>query len=156
MRISDAFPSPYIKAEDLRGKDVNVDIVRVTLEEGQSSSGPWRRPIVYFLQASKGLMLNVTNARTIAQVTGSSEMNEWIGHRVTLYPTETQYEGRMVPCIRVRAIRHAVETTATSQSTTVVNSTNGTAGALPHPDADPLQSVFSNPTAQSETSSVFR
>ncbi len=38
------------------------------------------------------------------EVTGSALTEEWPGPQIRLYPTETQFQGDMVDCIRVKPI----------------------------------------------------
>ncbi|MCA9047422.1 MAG: hypothetical protein KDA89_01760 [Planctomycetaceae bacterium] len=45
--------------------------------------------------------MNKTNALIISGLY-SDETDEWIGCRITLYPTETQFGAKMVDCIRIR------------------------------------------------------
>lgn len=47
------------------------------------------------------LLLNKTNAATIAQMYGKSPA-DWVGKFVTLYPATTEVGGEMHDCIRVR------------------------------------------------------
>ena len=54
MRISAAFPSNYIKAADLQGRNVKVKIDRIEMEE----VGGEPKPSLYFLGKDKGMVLN--------------------------------------------------------------------------------------------------
>jgi hypothetical protein len=58
--------------------------------------------IVRFEETEQALIANMTNSRIIAGLYGD-DTDDWIGQRITLYPTETQFNGRMVPAIRVRS-----------------------------------------------------
>lgn len=58
MRISSAFPSKYIKSTDLQGKQVKAVMSHVETE----SIGDDDRPVLYFQNKEKGLVLNKTNA----------------------------------------------------------------------------------------------
>lgn len=100
----------YIFAYDLKGKDVTLTIERVvgavvTGEKGKKS----KKPIIFFketkvdeqTQQKKGLVLNATNGKSIASLYGN-ETDEWVGKRVTLYPTTTESGGETVDCIRIR------------------------------------------------------
>ena len=107
------FPSLYVKAADLRGKDVTLTIRKITVEKlnrmGTSKKEP--RPIVYFQETArkaeregvdeKRLVLNKTNARTIADLYGN-ETDDWIGQKITLYGTEVQFGRGRVEAIRIR------------------------------------------------------
>jgi len=103
MRMSDAFPSNYMKASDLRG-DTVVTIDRVEMEIVGQGRQAEKKPVVYFRQHDKGLVLNKTNANTIAKIAGSEEMDEWGGRRITLWPTDVESGGELVMGIRVRLV----------------------------------------------------
>ena len=51
MRVSAAFPSPYLKASDLQGRRIPVKILRVEMQE----LGDELKPVVYFEGKAKGL-----------------------------------------------------------------------------------------------------
>ena len=95
----DAFPSNFIKASDLKGRNVNLVIKAITQETiGQAGE---MKPMVTFLKVSKGFLLNVTNARTIEAVYGKT-FADWLGKTITLYPTTVSFQGSIVDCVRVR------------------------------------------------------
>jgi len=102
MNIQESFPSKYLKAADLKGRTVVVTIDRVEMEPvGQSRD---MKPVIYFAGKEKGMVLNKTNANKIMQITASPVTEEWIGHRIALYPTETSYQGDQVDCVRVKPV----------------------------------------------------
>lgn len=104
MDVRTLFDKAYIYAYDLQGRDVTVEIVKVTggtlVGTGGKSN---KKPVIFFKGSEKGLALNITNARTIAGLYGNSFKSEdWIGKRITLYPTTTTFGAQTVECIRVR------------------------------------------------------
>lgn len=99
MNIKSAFPSKYLQASDLQGQEVGVQMAGVATETiGQDS-----RPVLHFVGKSKGLVLNKTNATMIALSYGD-ETDAWRGQAITLFPTETDYQGKRVACIRVKVL----------------------------------------------------
>lgn len=99
--------SEYLGAWDLVDRngnpcDVTDEIVKVT--QGQVGSKKARKPIIFLRNAphGKGLAANSTNCKTIAKLIGSNDPGEWVGKRITLYPTTTEMAGETVDCIRVR------------------------------------------------------
>ena len=98
MRISEAFPSKYLSAADLADKTINVVIETVRLEEIGDQE---EKPVMYFKDINKGFVLNKTNATTIAGIHGD-DTTEWIGKSISLFPTQTEFQGRAVECIRVK------------------------------------------------------
>ena len=58
------------------------------------------KPVVYFENKEKGLVLNKTNATVIAAGYGP-ETDGWVGKPITLYPAKVSFQGQMVAAIRV-------------------------------------------------------
>lgn len=125
MDVRKLYDKAYIYAYDLEGRDVTVEIVRVTggtlVGTGGKSN---KKPVLYFKGTEKGLALNITNARVIAGLYGGFDSDKWIGKRITLYPTTTTFGSNTVDCIRIRpivpkgkgeAIRADVEQPTTSE-----------------------------------------
>jgi hypothetical protein len=101
MNINTAFPSNYLKAGDLAGTAVSVTIREVAMEEvGRTKE---KKPVVYFVGKDKGVVLNRVNSNKIAELAGSFDTEDWGGTVIALYPTETEFAGETVECIRVRA-----------------------------------------------------
>ncbi len=100
MNISDAFPSKYLKTDDLKGRDRAVTIEAVEMITLPNDQG--RKLALRFRGTEKQWIVNKTNANTIAKLLNSGVMEDWVGKQITLYPTETAYQGEMVDCIRVR------------------------------------------------------
>jgi hypothetical protein len=98
MRISGAYPSTYLKAADLQDRNVPVVIDKVVMELIVDE----HKPVVYFQNHERGLVLNKTNANNIAHIYGD-ETDDWIGKEIILYPTIVDFQGRSVDAIRVKA-----------------------------------------------------
>ena len=96
MRITEAFPTKYLKAGDLQKRRHTVTITQVVMEEGID------KPIIYFQGAQKGMACNKTNAMMIAQLYGD-DTDRWIGRQIELYEAQVLFEGKFVPAIRVQA-----------------------------------------------------
>ena len=98
MKISDVFPSKYLKAEDLEGANVTVTIEEVNREE----VGPKKESklVIRFANTRKKMVLNKTNAATIAKLYGE-ETDEWLGKRIILCSKDTEFQGEMVLALRV-------------------------------------------------------
>jgi hypothetical protein len=95
----DSIPSKWLKAADLGGKPHLVTIKRFSVE----TIGESPKPVVWFRELKKGLGLNITNGKRIEDICGSADPERWIGKHIVLFPTETEYKGETVDCIRVRA-----------------------------------------------------
>ncbi len=105
------FPSRYLRASDLRGKDVTMTIATVRVEELTMVGGRKAdKPVVYFDETrkrakdpddEKRLVINKTNAKTIAAKYGT-DTDGWTGKKITLYPAMVRFGGDTVEAIRIR------------------------------------------------------
>lgn len=102
MNIDSAFPSNYLKASDLGDKSPIVTIDRIEVEPIDRDKE--MKPVIYFKGKEKGLVLNRTNAKKIAELTGSKDTDDWSGCQIRVYATETEFRGEKVECIRVKAV----------------------------------------------------
>lgn len=99
MKISNAFPSKFLRADDLpQGRRVKVEIADVRMEVMEQSKD--QKPVCYFAAKDKAMVLNVTNANVIAAAFGD-ETDAWTGREIELYRDKTTFAGRVVDCIRV-------------------------------------------------------
>ena len=100
MKVNQMFPSKYLSAADLQGRQIQVIMDRVMMEQIRGEHGNEDKYVLYFQGKEKGLVLNVTNANTIAEFYGH-ETDEWTGRAITLYSTRVQFGNRMVDAIRI-------------------------------------------------------
>lgn len=98
MRVSDAFPSNYLKASDLQGRAVTVKMDKATME----TLGNDEKLVLYFIGKEKGMVLNKTNANNIAFIYGD-DTDLWHGQEIQLFEAMVDFQGKTVPAIRVRA-----------------------------------------------------
>lgn len=97
------YDSELLGAWDLEGRDQIVTIERVEAGELTASGNKKsRKPVMYFRGKKKGVVVNKTNLKTIANIVGSFRAKDWIGKRITIYPTKTMFGGEEKDCIRVR------------------------------------------------------
>jgi len=96
------FPSRYLDAATLQGRDVVVEIESVKMETLEGDKGEKdSKPCVRLKGKKKLWVLNKTNAKIIARLYGT-EVDGWRGKSVTLYPTTCEAFGETVECVRVR------------------------------------------------------
>ena len=100
ITMHDAFPSKYIKTPDLQGRARRLKIATVQIEK---VGGDDTKPVLYFIGAQKGLVLNKTKFGTLAMAFGDNS-DLWIGQSVDLVPDKTLFEGKMVDSIRLAAV----------------------------------------------------
>lgn len=98
MHIDEAFPSKYLRASDLQGRNITVKMDRVE----QEKIGDDIKLILYFVGKEKGMVLNKTNANNIASIHGG-ETDDWRDREITLVEAMVDYQGKSVPAIRIRA-----------------------------------------------------
>ena len=109
--LNQLYPSRFLKAEDLDGKDTSYTIQGLELEEvGQDQE---EKPILYFTEIDKGLVVNKTNFKAIAGIHGA-DSDDWPGKKITLYPTEVEFSGKTALGIRVRLPKPAAKPTTTA------------------------------------------
>jgi len=97
INVNDAFPSNYLKAADLQGRQVQVIMSNV----GYEKMGDDTKLVLFFEGKEKGLVLNKTNANNIAAIYGN-DTDGWFGKSVILVEALVDFQGRSVPAIRVR------------------------------------------------------
>ncbi len=101
MNVNDAFPSRYLKAADLGDAQPVLTIRDVKMEDVGKGAQKDRKPVVYFLDKEKGLVLNKTNASMIQKIVGSPDTDNWVGEKIKLKAVEVEFQGDVVNAIRV-------------------------------------------------------
>jgi hypothetical protein len=100
MQANQLCPSPHLEAADLCGKEKVVTMKSVGFKvvgEAKVSKG-----VIEFEEFDRGMVLNRTNLKRVIELHGT-ETDDWTGKKITLYPSETDFQGKTVPCLRVRA-----------------------------------------------------
>jgi hypothetical protein len=101
MKTGDVFPSKYLKAEDLDA-DVEVTIKNVEMAELKARDGKDEsKPVCFFEEGEKGLILNKTNWAAIAKQHGD-ESDDWTGKKVILTVLDVDSFGDIVSAIRIK------------------------------------------------------
>lgn len=109
------FPSIFLGAANLNGKDLTLTIRTLNVEEIKGTDGKAeKRPVLFFQEMTedakkKGLpadkevrwILNKTNAKTIASLYGN-DIEGWRGKRITLFSATVTAFGEMKEALRVR------------------------------------------------------
>lgn len=95
------FDRDFVGSYDLTGPSV-VTIAKV---EGGEVFTPGKNkkkkaPILSFSGRTKRMVLNITNTKIIAGLYGF-DTAAWIGKRITIFPTKTNFGNDVVDCIRV-------------------------------------------------------
>ena len=102
MKVGEAFPSKYLAASDIPVGGVTVTIESYEVTDIGQGERKQRKPVLYFRNAKKGLILNKTNARTIEAIFGTDELDDWVGQPVTLVARVVEFQGDEVEAIRIK------------------------------------------------------
>lgn len=103
MKVSEAFPSKYLKAEVdvFDGEPVNATIAVVEVQDFNDDGVKQWKFVLTFEEFDKQFVCNKTNSLTLSKLLGD-ESDDWPGRKITLYSTEVQYKNEMVPSIRIK------------------------------------------------------
>ena len=102
MKVSEMFPSKFLSASDIpMGKQVQVVIQSIEFETMNDGK---QKPILYFQDKQKGMVLNVTNANKIATMHGDETQN-WIGQHISINSEPVQ--GPNGPTTGLRVVPYA-------------------------------------------------
>ena len=104
MNINSAFPSKYLKAADAE-EDLVLTIADVKIEIIGQAPKQEQKPVVYFTEETKGMVLNKTNAKMIAKIAKSDNTDDWRGIVVRIIATEVEFQGDLVMSLRVREVK---------------------------------------------------
>lgn len=99
MNTNEMFPSKYLKASDIPSPRV-LTMTDVVFETLKGENGDEEKPVLYFKEVEKGMVLNRTNAMTITALYGD-ETDEWAGQRVTLQSMDVEAYGKTTAALRV-------------------------------------------------------
>lgn len=116
MKINDAFPSKYLKASDAEDGDLVLTIVRVKMETIGQGAKAEQKPVVYFKEVEKGMVLNKTNAKMIEKIAKSDDTDLWTDIKVRVIATEVEFQGDLVMSLRVREPQRGKKTERESEA----------------------------------------
>ncbi|WMI80939.1 hypothetical protein [Anaerotignum sp. MB30-C6] len=91
------------EADFASGQEVTVTIAAVTKESVKNADGSAEKIVIHFVENCKPMILNVTNSKAIAKVTGEKLVEKWKGARIQLYiDPKVRAFGEVVAALRVR------------------------------------------------------
>jgi hypothetical protein len=98
MRIDHAFPSNYLRSGDVPDNStLELTMTHVAIEK----IGDDEKPVLFFAEDKKGLVLNKTNSNNITTLYGP-ETENWAGKKVTLFTAMVDFRGSAVEAIRIK------------------------------------------------------
>jgi hypothetical protein len=102
-KISEFYPSNYLRAADLGGTEKIATIDRVESVEFDDGGRKRTKPVVHFRNPGlKGLVANKTNCMRIAAAVGTEDTDAWPGKQVVLYPDLVEFQGKVSEAVRVK------------------------------------------------------
>jgi hypothetical protein len=108
-KLSDFFPGKYLKAGDLNGQEKIATIDRVEVGQFENDGKKQTKPIVFFRDGLKPMVINKTNFAIIAAACGD-DSDGWAGRRIALSPDTVAFGGRVQETIKVRRAPAQTET----------------------------------------------
>ena len=102
MTSIDSLFGNYLNKNDIV-KDTQVKVKEVKVElVGQDQE---KKAVLYFESLDKGLTVNRTNGDTIAEITGTREVEGWVGSEFILFFEPTViYAGKKTGGIRIKPL----------------------------------------------------
>lgn len=101
--LDDLFPSKYLKASDVAEADLVVTIKGIDQETMKNQEGKEeKKPVLFFKEVQKGIVLNQTNAKQIAKLHGP-DVDQWTGKKIALFSMEVDAFGETKDAIRIRS-----------------------------------------------------
>jgi len=91
---SGAFPSKYLTAADIEGKNFPATIERIEYEKMRDGG---EKPVAYLEGMNKAVVLNKTKAKFLTELTKSESFDDWIGVKVQIRNGVTNFAGDELP-----------------------------------------------------------
>jgi hypothetical protein len=103
MHYLKLYPSKYLSVADIpeESGELTITIDRYAREEVKNENGVEEKTLLYFSDFEKPLVLNKTNANSIALKHGP-DVTAWKGKAVTFRESVTTLKGQERPCVRVK------------------------------------------------------
>ncbi len=100
MQLNDLYPSKYLSAADLQGKEVVAVIESIAMEKFDDGA---EKPLIRFQGHQKGLVCNKTNAMAIGAIHGD-DTDQWIGKPICLFSMMVTFQNKATEAIRVKRV----------------------------------------------------
>ena len=103
-KVTDFFPSQYLRCADLNGAEVVATIDHVKTDVFENDGRKQTKPVVYFREeALKPMVTNKTNFLLIAKICGE-DSDSWTGKKIVLYPDTVAFKGTVTEAVRVKRL----------------------------------------------------
>ncbi len=145
MELATIFPSKYIKAADLKGREHTVVIARCEIEK----LGDDNKLVIYFQNKEKGLVTNRTNADRIAYLYGSNT-DDWEGKEIILFTDIVSFQGKVMEAVRVKPPARRSNGNPNIAKTSHVAVDHGNYDVMERRKTEPVQNTDRNMTEDDE------
>tara|TARA_R110000868_G_scaffold87158_1_gene243980 strand:+ start:1445 stop:1795 length:351 start_codon:yes stop_codon:yes gene_type:complete len=93
----------YIGSEILQpGQELKLTIEKIVKEQVKTADGTQECIVAYFKGATKGMIINKTNAKIITKVLDTPYIDNWIGQSITIYAAKVKAFGELVEALRIK------------------------------------------------------
>jgi hypothetical protein len=99
MRASDM--GRYLKSSDVKTKQ-KIGTIAYLVEAEEVGQDKKKKPVLYFEDGVKPLVMNLTNFETIEEAFGDSD--DWPGQKLKIFCAQTTFGGKRTDCVRVEPI----------------------------------------------------
>ncbi len=93
MKVTDLYPSKYVKSDDIGNQRLTLQVGTIKLEEVAENEPA--KPVMYFNGKEKGMVLNKTNALLCAHCWGD-DTDSWNGQWLDLFVEPKMFQGKVV------------------------------------------------------------
>src|SRR5262249_36617359 len=85
MKMTDLFPSKYLRAADIQGKPRTVVINHITHEDFKDDGVTVKKTVLHFNGSDTApVVVNKTNWKMLAAITGADDDEDWAGTAIEL------------------------------------------------------------------------
>ena len=100
--VDEIYPSKFMRAVDLNGRDTTATIAYVTIEPFEADGKKQNKPVLHFEEGHlKPPVANKTNLNEIAKFAGENT-GSWPGTKVTLFSCKVAFGSKITDGVRVR------------------------------------------------------
>jgi len=130
MNINDLSQSKYLKTKDVPAPRL-LTIKRIEVHNVAKDTEPKQeRPIMFFEEMDKPMVVNSTNLKRCAKAMASEETDDWVGRKIVLYTDEdVEFGGEIVGGLRLRRVQGQAAAAAQAPIRTPVANPTGNGAA---------------------------
>lgn len=110
INVNKYYPQRFVKAEHLKGAPVIATVEEVFETELTNSDGKTEdKPVIRFAEpvcehGPTELVLSKGRLEAVIEAMGTTDTNQWIGKRITIYPDKLRAFGKFVDMVVVKPV----------------------------------------------------